>query len=172
MYSYHQLHLNLLKKTGTNSENDNVEGGPVEVDEDADNEEEKSSRNQNSSSSTTTAVTAIQLQRLCVLNPPSSTAAVATNVSVGHRFVGIVWDGQITTLYDLWPILKSNLSPPSPAALSAVSVFQLNKQQACVRQLPCFIDFYMCSIFYRKLVLATIGWDLCAFIPMLHCCFN
>lgn len=135
MYSYHQLHLNLLKKTGTNSDNDNVEGGPIEVDEDAENEEEKSSRNHISSSSTT-VVTAIQLQRLCILSPPSSTAAVATNVSVGHRFVAIVWDRQITTLYDLLPIFKSNISPISPAALSAVSVSQFNKQQACVRQLP------------------------------------
>lgn len=132
MYSYQQLHLDLLKKTGINAEPDNVAGDPEEVDGDAENEQEKTSRNHLPASSTIAVTTSFQLQRLCILNPPSNTAAVAKHISVGHRFVAIVWDGQITTLYDLWSVIKSKTSPPSPpVVLSAVSVFQFNKQQAC-----------------------------------------
>jgi hypothetical protein len=133
IYSYHNLYLNLLKRTGTDSGNDSIETDPVEDGEDADNEQEKISQ-RHLPTAATVAVTAVQLQWLCSLHPPSKTAtAVAKKISIGQRFAAIVWDGLVTALYDLWPIVHSKALPPSPVAFSTASVFQFNKQQVCVR---------------------------------------
>ena len=72
----------------------------------------------------TTWTSSSQLEWLASLAPPSS-SSIAVDVCVGGRFAGVVWDGKLTALYDLWPLLVPSPSSTSRnSSISPKSLFQ------------------------------------------------